>query len=276
MIGELWTLCALKIGATVIGQVVEQEAPDDIQDILGADSGEVYPRGSSIALEDPRFRVTTQAVKTALATVGLTGVALSAEAPAQLFFQKHAQGGTRTAAACHAIQLTAGVAFWSSLDADQNGAAVDLEVIGTTPDGTNAPQTVLDDQAIPTFAAPELYVAGGSAAGVQSIRIDTGIAPVALQGDGEAWNSIVSIDRIVPRVVVRQTKWVDLGPTTLASVALTDCAQGGYRGSSPITFTFNQIQAVARRVGGRPSLIEIEGLATYNGTNAPILITGLT
>ena len=64
--------------------------------------------------------------------------------------------------------------------------------------------------------------------------------------------------------------------TNLSSVALQDVADGGYRGSSPITFTFNQLQANPRRIGGNPAVSEYELTPTWDGTNAPIVITGLT
>ena len=274
-VAELYTIKALKIGDDVIGQITDQSVTDDISELLTGDSGDIYNRDVSIARQDTRFRVTTEAVKAALAAVGLTGVAITAEAPVVVYFQPYAAGGTRTTTACVAFKFEKGVVLLRSVNANAGSlASVELEVIGVSSDGENAPAEKLTAQTAPATTTAEMYVASGS--GVQSWSLDTGIDAQLIGDTGETWNTHVSIERIQPRVTLQKTAMGALGVTAIASVTLVNRLSGGLNGTSPITFTFNQEMSTVRNIGGRPAITEYNITPTYDGTNAPIVITGLT
>jgi len=63
---------------------------------------------------------------------------------------------------------------------------------------------------------------------------------------------------------------------TIDEVTLIDCLQGAARGTSPITIALNQSIGAARRVGGGPNSTDYEATPTWDGTNAPLVITGIT
>ena len=273
-VSELYTIKALKIGTDIIGQITDQNVSDDISELLTGDSGDIYSRDVSIARQDTRIRVTTEAVKSVLGVVGLTGVAITDAAPVLVYFQPYTAGGTRNTSACVAFKFTKGIVLWRSVGANAGAlATVELEVIGVSADGSNAPAEKLTSQTAPATTTSEMYVASGS--GVQGWDIDTGIEAQLIGDTGETWNTHVSIERIQPAVTLRKTTMGALGVTDIGSVTLINRLSGGLNGSSPITFTFNQKMATARGIGGKPAITEYNITPTYDDANAPIVVTGL-
>lgn len=277
-VSELYTIKAITVGPTAgpthIGQITDQSVSDDISELLTGDSGDIYNRDVSIARQDTRFKITTEAVKTALGAIGLTGLAITALAPVIVYFQPYSAGGTRDTTACVAFKFVKGIVLLRSVSANAGSlATVELEIIGVSDDGTNAPAEKLTAQTAPATTTSEMYVASG--VGVQGWDIDTGINAQLIGDTGETWNTHVSIERIQPAVTLRKTAMGALGVTSLGSVTLIDRLSGGLNGSSPITFTFNQQMGTARNIGGRPAITEYNITPTYDDSNAPIVITGL-
>ena len=273
-VDELWTIAAVDIDGTVIGQITDQQVSPDIQESLTGDSGGVYNRAASILAESPRITFTTECVKTLLATVGLTGLALTTEVPVTVYFQPYAAGGTRTAAGCVGWKVAAGLMVWRSISASRGQlASVTVEIIPVS-DGTNHPIEKLSSQTHPTLPTPTQYIADGTA--VQSLEIDSGIE-VTTMGDGAlAWPTFAAIERVQPSVRIVKSSMGELTVGSEGSVALQLLSLGGFKGSAPITFTFNQELVTTRSIGGRPAMTEYNVTPTYDATNAPIVITGVT
>jgi hypothetical protein len=274
-VSELWTICALKIGSTVLGQITEQEVADNLQEEVTGDSGGVFDRGSTIMRQDSRIRITTEMVKTGLATLGSTGVALTSGNKATVYFQKYAAGGLRQAGQCVGFEFAGGLVVPRQLAAEGGKlATLSLEVVPIS-DGVNAPFTKLTAQAIPTLGAvPEMYTAGGTD-GVQGLSVDFGIQEQLVYGDGLAWPTFVAVEKAALKATLRRTTMGTLGPAAVPVLYLYQRSQGGYVGNGVISMTFAQARAAARRIGGRPALTETEILATYDGTNAPVVFAGL-
>lgn len=276
-----YTLCALKIGAVVIGQITDQEVSVAVEEFLAADSGAIYSLDAAVNAEDYRIRATTQQVKTALGIfgAGMTVIELTAQAPAILYFHQFANKGTRTAAACIAYKVELGFAVVQSVRGKAgppplNLADMDIEIFAVS-DGTNCPLTLLTAQAIPTFTTAEMYV--GSGTGIKEWELDVG-NQIHMSGDGGlAWHTLCVLRRQQPQIRVLKSTPGELGSaaTEIGAVTLLDVPSGGIRGETPITFTFNQKQTTARRVGGDPADYELVITPTYDGTNTPIIVTGI-
>lgn len=277
---SLYRLCAVKLGAVVINQITDEEISDNLSEFLTPDAASLYPRAVAVNLSDIRVKFTTEMVKTILATIPLTGYSL-ASGSCVLYFAKYVSGGGIDAAGCITFTLAAGIAVWRTVSADINSlASVTVEVVGVSADGATTPVTPATGVALPTTTAAEMYTIGTTSAassGVQSGSIDTGIDLEARRGDGDAYNTFAAISAIRPRVRWSQKTVTGPGATIgITTLTLKSVTAGGYRGVTPITFTFAQGMAAPRRIGGNDVSQEYEMALTYNGTNAPVVITGIT
>ena len=154
-VSELWRLCAVKIGETTIGQITDEELSDEITEFLTRDSAAVYNRSSGVDLEDVRIRFTTEAIKTALNTIGLTGVDLSAN-NAVAYFAQYEKGGGIKANACATFTFALGLGVWRSLAAGQGQLTnATFELIGLSSDGATHPAQKSTGVAVPTIATKE-------------------------------------------------------------------------------------------------------------------------
>lgn len=269
-------LCAIKIGNTFIGQITSQDVSDDITAFLARDSASIYNRAAAVDLEDVRARVTTQAIKTALGAVGLAGVSC-AVSNAVLYFAKYTDGGAIDANGCVTMTIAKGLILWRSLSCSIGSlATMDIEVVGCSSDGVTSPVVVATGVALPTITTAEMYTLGSPAA-IQNLSVDTGIQVLQRRGDKDAFYTLAAIEGCQPTVTYSLAAMGTLGAVTnLNTVTLQDVSLGGYRGSSPITLTFNQSFGNASRIGGSPTQTDYKLTPTWNGTNAPIVVSGLS
>lgn len=275
-ISELYTLCAVSVGGTVVGQITEQSVSTDLAELMAADSGEIYSRLVAAGRITPKIRFTTEQVKRALAAIPLSGKAITAGAPLILYFQKYDSGGTRAAAGCVTFTATSGLILWQSLSANINSLAnVSFECTFESTDGTTKPLTKATGVSLPTQPTAQAYIISGDE-GVQSGSITTGATAETHFGDSDVYPTLVCVGAIRPTGTVTQADMGDSGLSSVHTITLLDVPAGGTRGSSPIVFTFNQYIASVRSIGGSPSMNEHSITASYDGTNAPISITGLT
>jgi len=277
MIQSSYALHAVQIGSTVIGQITDGSVSDSITEFLARDSGSPYNRAAGVDLEDVRATFTTEAVKTALGAAPLTGTDIGTGAnDVHLYFKKRADGGTFETNASITITFTAGLVLWRSLAAGGDGlASATFEIIALSADGDNDPYTTATAQTDAACTTEEMYVVTAADLGLIGFEIDTGIVATPLRSDGEPWFTHVAIDAIQPVISHRYHTLSDLGIGSCGSLAITDVASGGFRAANPITFTFNEELTTVRSIGGAPAVEERVTTAVYDGTNAPIVITGL-
>ena len=275
---EKWKLCAVDIDGTVIGQITDSAISNDLSEILSRDTGTLYNRKVAIDGQDIRVRFTTTAIKTALAKIGLTGATLSAGNTAKLYFQHYTADVGIAVDDATVFEITLGLCVWRSLSAANEGAAASaaFEIVARSSDGSTAPWTKDTAQADPTCTTEECYICDGST-GVKSLQIDTGIELVTDRGDDDMYVTFVAIAAIQPRVVQSQATMGTMTPATaIGSVSLRDLVSGAAgRGVAPITFTFNESLEHASEIGGPEAMTTYEITPVWDGTNAPILMTGL-
>ena len=272
---DQYTLCAVKIGLVTIGQITDASYSDDVSRLLARDSASGQIRASSVDLQDVRIRFTTEAIYTALGEIGLAGVNL-ATVNAVAYFAKRTPGGGLNANGCVTITLAKGCGLWRGLSAGDGLASVSFELIGASSDGVTHPAVLATGVALPVVTTKEMYVIATPAT-AQSLGIDTGIREVPQRDGQQPFFVDVAYEPAAPVVTYSQTDMAAaLGIVTdIGSVSLVDATEGGLRGSSPITFTFNQVDGAAESIGGDPTVTGYRLRPTYDGTNAPIVITGL-
>tara|TARA_Y100000310_G_C20632270_1_gene789272 strand:+ start:415 stop:1251 length:837 start_codon:yes stop_codon:yes gene_type:complete len=274
---EKWKLCAIDIDDTVIGQITDSVISNDLSEILADDTGSIYNRKVAINGQDIRIRFTTNAIKTALGKIGLLGTTLSAGNTAKLYFQHFTNAGNIATNDATIFEVTVGQCIWRGLNATNDApATATFEVIATSTDGSSAPWTKTTAQTDPTCTTDEVYITDGST-GVQSIQIDTGIELIADRGDDDMYMTFSSVAKIQPKVILSQTTMGTMTPAVaIGSVSLRDLVSGAAsRGAAPITFTFNEELEHAREIGGPDAMTTYEITPVWDGTNAPIVLTGV-
>lgn len=274
---EKWKLCAIDIDGTVIGQLTDSVISNDLSEILADDTGSIYNRKVAINGQDIRVRFTTNAVKTALGKIGLSGATLSVANTAKLYFQHYDNCGQIATNDATIFEITVGQCIWRSLDAPSDGpATATFEVVAVSTDGSTAPWTKTTAQNDPTCTTDETYIVDGST-GVKAIQIDTGIELVTDRGDDDMYITFCAIAKIQPKITRSQTTMGSMAPgVAIGSVSLRDLVSGAAsRGVAPITFTFSESLEHTREIGGPEAMTTHEITPVWDGTNAPIVMTGL-
>ena len=108
-------------------------------------------------------------------------------------------------------------------------------------------------------------------------RLNTGIQLVTDRGDDDMFVTFCAIAAIQPTVLLSQTNKGTMTPgVAIGSVSLRDLVSGATsRGVAPITFTFNEEIEHAQEIGGPEGMTTYEITPVWDGTNAPIVMTGL-
>ncbi len=274
-----FTLCAAKIGSLVIGKLTELSVSEEIQAMLAATGGDVYTRQASVGQIKPRGAFASQDLKGVLTAVSLCGgVAVTSEEKVVLYYQQYEDGAGRTAAGCITFTCEKGLVIVRRVDGQQGAAAtVSAEIFPVSADGQTSPWVKATGVAIPTVTHNPPYTVAGST-GVQSISIDTGIEVMEDSGDDDVYPTRLAIESQTPTIEIEQRDDADLGATATNSVSFVDAAPGGTRGTSQITFTVNEglkwTPSTSGSAGPKSSKLQIT--AVFDGTNAPVVVAGLS
>ena len=274
-VANKYRLAAVKIGTVVIGQITDESYSPAAALMMADNSATGQEIIAGVDLTDVRAAFSTTAVKTALATLGLAAIDLAAAA-AVLYFAKYTAGGAVGSATYATVTIAKGIAYVTSIAASLGQpASVSVAIVGASADGTTAPHVVASGVAAPTMTAGELYTLGEPAA-ITSLSIDSGIAAIVDRADLDVFNTFVAAEPARPRIRYTTADLEDDEiSTAVDEFTLANVPQGGTRGIAPITFSLNQSLAHVTTVGGSPFGSEIEVVPTFDGTNAPIVITGV-
>ena len=204
--------------AVFIDQVSDFTVDPRIAETLQAADGAVDPTYVAVMSQDPRITFSTTAIATFLAevtnTAFMAGIKIDSDVThdgLECYFQKLAEGGTRSAGATH-VKLTVneGLLLPRAITASQGGiATLPLEcVIGY--DGTNEPIVITANQALAgTPVVGELFTVGPANINgvaldaIQSVTIDPGIAEIALASDGAIWPTYIAIQSRQPMITIQ-------------------------------------------------------------------------
>ena len=297
-----WGLHAVDVNNTIpskdvlIDQIVEQSVDTGLLPVFLGGNDSVYARAMAVGSQRPRIRFATTALATALGVSGAAGLSLDAGAAAavDLWFQKRAEGGTFTAGSVHTkISVHEGLMVPRSLDAVAGQPAVIGYEIIPVYDGTIEPLIIAASQALvgtpggdEGFDVGPVVINGVQLDGIQEIHVDFGITVVDELANGKAWPIYASIMGITPSIRLVTTEADALSTfgldgtiqgATDSVVFLTKMAVGATRNADNsgdhISVTVDDGQILVSSVGGSDARAEVLILPTWDGTNAPIVVS---
>lgn len=289
--------------AVFIDQITDYAVDPAIQEILAAGDGQVDPTFVATMAQSPRIRFSSSALATILAEASsafaLNGLKIDADGShdgCEFWFQKVAEGGTRSAGSTH-IKLTIkeGLLLPRAINASQGGVAtMTLEALATY-DGTNNPIVVAANQALvgspgvsELFTLGPVSINGTALNAIQNCAIDLGIQEIVASGDGQTWPTFAGIMSRAPLITLTTLEAISLSTFGLAGTAQTasdsviylrKIAEGGTRVADAtaehIKFTVDEGMIRVRSVGGAHGgaiMSQIEIRPTWDETNAILVI----
>ena len=308
-VGDVHTLYACNIAPTTVAdaifidQVANQSIDPGIQEILSSGDGQVDPTHVATMQQAPRISFSTSKLATLLAEATsaflLNGLKIDSDVTydgAEFWFQKIAEGGTRTAGANH-IKMTVneGLLLPRAITAAQGGiASIGLDTI-ITYDGTNNPIVIATGQALEgapsiseLFTLGPVSLNGTTINGVQSVSIDPGLVEIVQFGDGQVWPTFVGIMQRQPLITLTTLDVAAFNTFGLSGTAqsatdsvvyLRKIAEGGTRVADDtaehIKFSIDDGKIIPRAIAGAngaPQMMQLELRPTWDGTNAIIVI----
>lgn len=257
-VSALHTLYAVNVATktaannALISQVEEFSIDPRLQEALKSSDGQVDPTYVAVIAQDPRlmFRTSKLATFLALSSSGIFtgGIPIDADGShvgLQAWFQKLAEGGTRSAGSTHLLMtVKKGLLLPRALRASQNDAGIELEVV-TVWDGTNAPVIIQNNQALtgsPSYS--EMFVAGpatingSTLSGVTDLVIDPGLREIVKASDGQVYPTYAAIESRQPMIEI----------TTLDTTILSTYGLSGTAISSSTKFYLRKVAEGATRV----------------------------
>jgi len=304
------TIYAVKVdtvGAAdvLIDQVSDFAVNPAANRMLVAADGAVDPTFVALAGGEPRLAFSSSAIATVLGTIGIAGLAITAdadEAGLEAWFQQYDEGATRTAGATHQkLTIKEGLLLPRTITAagglSPPPAVMSLEAIATY-DGTNLPIVVAaaDAALLGTPTVDEIFVAGPvmingvQLEGVQNITINFGIVELVLGADGSVWPTFAAVQGRAPSITIETLDALALRTFGLAGAAqgatdsivyLRKVTQNVTReaddASNHISFTIDEgmisVDSSSGSHGGGPVTSSVTITPTSDGTNAILAIS---
>ncbi len=297
---EAHVLYAVKLGATLLGGVIDQSLSQKTTFMEDTANGLPYTTHLAISAQEPEARFSTRALAEAFALVGPAGASIAAlSGGAILYAQKVTQGGTRASGANHrSYTLNAGVIYPDKLSCQHQKDAELSYALRPTWNGTNNPYVLGDSVSLPAsptdaerFTLGPVSIAGTVYDQLDAVDIDFGVKIRAESADGEVWPRFAWIETYAPTVTFRgrKVRWFadsggvpSLGAVhTHANTAfyLRKRASGGTfvadLTAQHIKFTAAGIAVIddpATFRGTGPGETTLTLKTYYDGTNHPILV----
>lgn len=304
---NLHTLYAVNVATTTVALLIDQieqfGVDPRIQEVLQSADGQVDPSFLATMGQDPRISFTTSDLAAVLATstskLLINGLLVDSDlthAGVQCFFQKIAEGGTRTAGANHIkMTTTEGLLVPRQLTARQGAVATLAMELLTTYDGTNNPIQIATSQSlVGTPSVSTLHtlgpvmINGVQLTGIQEMTYDAGIQEVVQAADGQPWPTFAGIMSRQPMFSITTTETVSLSTfgiygaaqgATDSIIYLRALAAGGTRDADDAgTHISLKIDAGMIRVRqisggqGQPQMSRIEIRPTWDGSNDIVVV----
>ena len=290
-------------GDVFIDQITDFNVDTAINEILEGADGMVDPTFVAVQSQSPKVGFTSTKLATALAKCGISGLAISADADedgAEFWFQKVAEGGTRTSGSNHLkMTMKKGLLVPRSLSAPNDGIAnLTFEALAVY-DLTNDPIVIATSQSLEgTPVVDELFTCGPveingvALAGIQEITIDFGITELIEGADGQVWPTFVGIMTRRPVITIRTLDVLSLNTFGLSGKAqgatdskiyLRKIAEGGTRVADAteehISFAIDEGRIMVNTISGghdAPQMSEVKITPSYDGSNDIMVINTAT
>ena len=284
------TLYAINTAAGLLDHITDVDVSNNIEEILHSGDGAARAEFSGVLSAAPQVSFTTKGIANCLALMGTEYYAIAAAA--DLYWQKYLAQGTRAGASSH-IKLTInpGIVIPRTLSAEHRGeATMSCDIFAVSSDGSTDPVTVATGQSLAgTPATDEAYTIGScllnnaDVAALQGISVDFGVTVESFGAKGLPYPQQVSVMTIAPRITVR-TFDMDLMNTfgsagaaisAATNVVFSQIVAGGVVNGTAKTLTVNEgrIAVQAGRASGGEAVAEVMITPTYDGTNAPLVLS---
>jgi len=210
MITKLFTLGCVVFDSTQINQIESVNINPGLETLFYQSDGQVDPTYVAVMSQRPALSFTTSAITRALAVSGMSCANVTTAMDA--WFQKYAPGGTRlTGANSTKFTFAKGMLCPTQITARQGGhATISYSLSAISADGTTSPLSITAATTMPTlldadqmFTVGPAKINGTTLTGITSITFDTGIRPVLLNSDGEAYDTFVAVNDRRPRITMR-------------------------------------------------------------------------
>lgn len=204
----------------------------EVQDFLSSPAGHPFPMFGANALVKPIVSFDTEQVDVVLTNIGAGGASV-ATASYLYFAVATTTGKTARATTAHArMKLTTCIAYWTTIRAPHNGAAVASVVLCAGWDGTNNPIVPEGTVALSgnlaagnRHGAGPVAVNGSALAGVQEWSATSGIQLIEAGGESEIYNSFVGVERGQPTLDVSY-----IGPDAITTFGINGTVLNGSTG----------------------------------------------
>lgn len=264
------------------------------------ESQSIYPDTVVLNAVKPMASFTTYDLPGAIAALGLFGKCLTGgtadDYGIKLFGQKQSCSGVAGGSVHDVYTIANGVVVPTSLTVDHRGSGqISYDIYARSPDGTNAPFTYLENQALPTLPATNVgrwtmhafTLASTVLLGKRNISINFNPTVTQEGADSDIYDGVVSVESIQPVVSVRgvNPKWFAASPlNTLLGVAGTHANSSivlrrrdvGLGAANHVRMTFAGLatwETVFDGSSNGPAETAINVDLKWDGTNVPIVAT---
>ena len=295
-LSNVYTIAGMQSGSTVFKDIRSQTLNPQLTTYLLGSSGTGYRTFVGVGQISPIIDFTSGDVKTLLASM-TNQIALAISSNFYIWFQKMTEGGLRSSGSTHYKGTIAeGMMIPVNLRMrDGADAELSCQIIMTSSDGSSSPLTLAGSQALVSSAGAAsgwtlgpVSLNGTTLEGVEEVSIDFGIRPVVLGASGLVYHTFVGVMEIDPTIRITAAgideflTWGLAGTAqsaTDSTIQIQDIAEGGVRGTSPITCSIDEGIMYADGItsqDGQPTRQSIVIKPTYDGVALPLAWTGLT
>jgi len=293
---NVYTIAGMQSGATVYKDIGSHQIAPNLQRMLLGGSGGVHSTFTAVGKIMPIMDFTSGDIKTILADL-TNQIAKAISSDFHVWFQKMAEGGLRSAGLTHTKgTIVEGMLFPVSLSlADGQPAAMSCQIVLTSADGSASPLTLTGSQALVAAAGAAegwtlgaVTLNGSTLEGVSSVTINFGINPLTLGASGLVYPTFTGVGKMAPTISITAEgideflAWGLPGQAqdaTDSTIQIDDLAEGGLRGSSPITCSIDAGMMHTENVGlddGANAKHALILQPTHDGLALPLAWSGLT
>lgn len=296
-----YVLHGIGFGATILPAIKKSSASPKPNVKTEASSGNIYAEFPHLIGQDPTFEFESEAIGTAWALCGLTGTSIAGIAGGSglnQYQKKLASAGAIASGSAHRrIRAMAGIVVPRQLTVSSREDARLTYEAACTYDGSNAPFLVTNNIALPAVpVTTEAYGIGSTIlesvtiANIKSWTLDFGLSLYMDSSGSNIWPIDVSINVIAPKLTIRvgDPESFDASAIPLTGLPVTHAntaiylrrrAGNGWVGNAVtqhISITMDGLAHLTdawNAQGSDPGETNIEVVGSYDGTNAPIVLT---
>ena len=287
---NVYVIYAINTAGGLLDHIVDQNLDTGLNEIVTNPDGKVYGEFAATLSARPVTSFTTTGIASALAIIGVEFYAIAAAA--DMYMQKMTNFGKRAGATSHVkLSVNPGMIIPRTLTADQDDLArLTCDLIPISSDGSTTPIAITGSQSLAgTPATDEQYTVGAASLnnstvdGVQSVTVDFGVQESIQAGKGLPYATFCGIMRIAPIVTIRTFDAALLATYAVPGAAISSATnvtfrqivQGAVPNGTTKTLTVNEGRISARQIQvaeGEANII-VQVTPTYNGTNAPLVLS---